>query len=328
MLSQQNSLMASQHQKFNFWAFYPNTQSKATSQVFTPSPFVLFRTDVYSSSRVVVCTLTTHNHIQSNMQDRLPQLVQIYQYQAHKINVLMIILNELVDVDITLNYSSCFGYNAMGFDTSTLTQDRDNTDGYFGITTHCPIPVLQYGYSFTWAKYCYMVLRPDMIRKLKAGQDTSYCNVLRSFLQTDVKGLVSFHPFDSFRDEIDIYMNNLVHGEMTTTQRISYFDTIFTPTNKESNEIFSFLEGKAREATIVPFLVFSNFFHQRFNWHRFLESTLVILQQFYIFTEKCDKQYRLFPGDQLKYSLKCMRCHQCVSFTTLGIGETLLNATS
>jgi hypothetical protein len=57
----------------------------------------------------------------------------------------MIILNELVGADITLNYSSRFGYNAMGFDTSTVTQDRDNMDGYFGITTLRPIPVLQYG---------------------------------------------------------------------------------------------------------------------------------------------------------------------------------------
>jgi hypothetical protein len=38
----------------------------------------------------------------------------------------------------------------MGFDTSTVTQDRDNMDGYFGITTHHSIPVLQYGDSFTW----------------------------------------------------------------------------------------------------------------------------------------------------------------------------------
>jgi hypothetical protein len=115
---------------------------------------------------------------------------------------------------------------------------------------------------------------------------------------------------------------------MTAMQRISYFDQIFSPTNRESNEIFSFLGGKAREATIIPFSVFSNLFHQRFNPHRFLESTLEILQQFYISIEKCDKQYRLFPRDQYKYSMKLMRCHQCVSSTTLGIGETLLNAPS
>jgi hypothetical protein len=149
---------------------------------FHPVSFVLIRTDVYSSCTVVVCTLTTHNHIQSNMQNRLLQLVQIYQYQAQKIKFLMKISNELVGVNITLNYSSCFGYNAMGFDTPTVTQDRDNMDAYFGIKTHCPIPVLQYGNSFTWAKYCYMVLQPDMIHKLKPIQDTSYCNALRPFL--------------------------------------------------------------------------------------------------------------------------------------------------
>jgi hypothetical protein len=52
---------------------------------FHPISFVLFRTDVYSSSTVVLCTLTTRNHIQLNVQNRPLQLVQIYQNQAHKI---------------------------------------------------------------------------------------------------------------------------------------------------------------------------------------------------------------------------------------------------
>ncbi len=155
----------------------------------------------------------------------------------------------------------------MGFDTSTVTQDCDYTDCFFGIMTHHPIPVLQYGNSFSWAKYCYMVLHPDMIRKLKPGQDTSYCNASNSFLQTDGKRFVSFQPFKSLHDDIDDYINNLVHREMTAMQRISYFHQIFSTTNKDSSEIFSFLEGKASEATIVPFSVFSNLFHQRFNQH-------------------------------------------------------------
>jgi hypothetical protein len=103
---------------------------------------------------------------------------------------------------------------------------------------------------------------------------------------------------------------------------------MFSTTNKDTNEIFSFLEGKAREAIINPLSVFSNLFHQRFNRHRFLDSTLEILQQFYISVEKCDKQYHLFPGDQYQYSVKYMRCCKCVSSTTLGIGEPLLNAPS
>jgi hypothetical protein len=228
--------------KIQFMGFVSQHTKQGYLSSFHPVLFVLFRTDVYSSSTVVVCTLTTRNHIQSNMQDRLLQLVQIYQYQAHKINFLMIISNELVGVDITLNYSSCFGYNVMGFDTSTVTQDSDNMDDYFGITTHRPIPVLQYGDSFTWEKYCYMVLHSDMIRQLKLVQDTSYHNALRSFLQTDVKGLVPFHPFDSLHNDIDIYINNLVHRKMTAImQQIGYFDQIFCTNNKDTNEIFSFV---------------------------------------------------------------------------------------
>ncbi len=90
-----------------------------------------------------------------------------------------------------------------------------------------------------------------MIRKLKPGQDTSYCNALRSFLQTDVKGFVSFQPFQSLHDDIDNYINNLVHREITAMQRISFFDQILSTTNKDTNEIFPFLESKAREASIA-----------------------------------------------------------------------------
>jgi hypothetical protein len=135
--------------KIQFMGFVSQHTKQGYLSSFHPVSFALFRTDVYSSSTVVVCTPTTHNHIQSNMQVRLLQLVQIYQYQAHKIKFLTIISNELVGVDITLNYSSHFGYTAMGFETSTVTQDCDYTDGYFGIMTHCTIPVLQYSNSFT-----------------------------------------------------------------------------------------------------------------------------------------------------------------------------------
>jgi hypothetical protein len=117
--------------KIQFMGFVSQHMKQGFLSSFHPVSFVLFRSDVSSSSTVVICTLTTCNHIQFKMQDRLLQLLQIYQYQAHKIQCLMIISNVLVGVDITLNYSSHFGYNAMGFNTSTVTQDRDYTDGCF-----------------------------------------------------------------------------------------------------------------------------------------------------------------------------------------------------
>ncbi len=72
--------------KIQLMGFVSQHTKQGYLSCFHPVSFVLFRTDVYSSSTVIVCTLTTRNHIQSNMQDRLLQLVQIYQYQAHKIN--------------------------------------------------------------------------------------------------------------------------------------------------------------------------------------------------------------------------------------------------
>jgi hypothetical protein len=93
--------------KIQFIGFVSQHMKQGYLSSFHPISFVLFRTDVYSSSTVVICTLTTRNHIQSNMQDRLLQLVQIDQYQVHNIKFLMIISNELVGVGITLNYSSC-----------------------------------------------------------------------------------------------------------------------------------------------------------------------------------------------------------------------------
>ncbi len=72
--------------KIQFLGFVSQHTKQGYLSSFHPVSFVFFRTDEYRSSTVVACALTTRNHIQSNMQDRLLQLVQIYQYQAHKIN--------------------------------------------------------------------------------------------------------------------------------------------------------------------------------------------------------------------------------------------------
>jgi hypothetical protein len=42
---------------------------------FHPSSFVIFRTNLKYSNIIVVCTLTCHHHILSNMQDQLLQLL-------------------------------------------------------------------------------------------------------------------------------------------------------------------------------------------------------------------------------------------------------------
>jgi hypothetical protein len=62
----------------------------------------------------------------------------------------------------------------------------------------------------------------------------------------------------------------------------------------------------ARKVSIIPFSIFMSMFHKRFMDHKFLESTLQLPQQFYIQVESTAHDYKVFPGDQSKFSLKCL----------------------
>jgi hypothetical protein len=81
----------------------------------------------------------------------------------------------------------------------------------------------------------------------------------------------------------------------------------------------------ARKISIIPFSIFMSMFHQRFMEHRFLESTLELLQQFYIQVESVAHDYKVFPGDQLKFSLKCLHCGKKITPTEL-LGKLLFMA--
>ncbi len=53
----------------------------------------------------------------------------------------------------------------------------------------------------------------------------------------------------------------------------------------------------ALSATQIPLSIFTNLFHQRFEKHSMLESTLELLQQFYIQMETEPHDFLLFPGE-------------------------------
>jgi hypothetical protein len=78
----------------------------------------------------------------------------------------------------------------------------------------------------------------------------------------------------------------------------------------------------ARKVSIIHFSIFISMFHQRFMEHRFLESTLELLQQFYIQVESIAHDYKVFSGDQSKFSLKCLRCEKKITPTEL-LGKLL-----
>jgi hypothetical protein len=62
------------------------------------------------------------------------------------------------------------------------------------------------------------------------------------------------------------------------------------------------------KATIIPFSIFTSMFNQLFTKYRFLESTLELLQQFYLQTKSIAQDYKVFPGDQSKFCLMCLCC--------------------
>ncbi len=84
-------------------------------------------------------------------------------------------------------------------------------------------------------------------------------------------------------------------------------------------------EDIALSATQIPLSIFTNLFRKRFEKHSMLESTLVILQQFYIQMETEPHVFPLFPGDSSLHTLRCMRCRQPVTLYG-SIGKTLLHA--
>ena len=302
------------------------TKDKNFLLEFHPSSYVIFKTDRKGENTVVVCTLTSRHHVLSNMQDRLLQLIQIFQYVHEKINFQLIITNEDVGKDITLDHYSRDAYSIMGFDTESLTQDINNI-GLFGIKTDSPIPMMQYGDSYTWAKYGYHILPPDRKRIPSPGVEKHYRTTLIQFLQTDMYKMIYFNLEIHMKSQIFEHVRSIFPDEMLESQRGSYFAEFCATHTKPNRAFFDFLDQKAIEGTVIPLSIFTNLFHQRFQKHRYLESTLELLQQFYISIEEPSvDRHRMFPGEDYKMTLKCTRCHQCVTSQIQEIDELLLSA--
>jgi hypothetical protein len=85
----------------------------------------------------------------------------------------------------------------------------------------------------------------------------------------------------------------------------SIWDQIL-PNPKTRDNVIEEVWEIARNATIIPFSIFTSMFHQCFVEHRFLESNLELPQQFYLQVDSIAIDYKVFPGDQLKCSLICL----------------------
>ncbi len=68
-----------------------------------------------------------------------------------------------------------------------------------------------------------------------------------------------------------------------------------------------------KEATKIPLAIFTDLFHHRFRKKTYLESTLEILQKFYIKLVNHSNTFRIWVGDLHKYCLHCTRCHRAIT---------------
>jgi hypothetical protein len=82
---------------------------------------------------------------------------------------------------------------------------------------------------------------------------------------------------------------------------------------KNADSVVSSIFDIAKESTKIPLAIFTDLFHHRFKKKPYLESTLELLQQFYIKLADLSNHFCIFVGDLHKYCLYCTRCHRAIT---------------
>ncbi len=175
----------------------------------------------------------------------------------------------------------------------------------------------------------------DLTSHNKAGPHQTYqkslveflcTNFLIEFLCTDLEGNLSFTLNPLTASKLDHFLLTLPEGLSEAANEDKDFDQHFWNENKKRKHHFiDEIVAIALSATQIPLSIFTHLFHKRFEKHSMLESTLEILQQFYIQMEIEPDEFHYFPGDSSLYTLRCIRC--CKPVTVAGsIGRTLLHA--
>jgi hypothetical protein len=100
---------------------------------------------------------------------------------------------------------------------------------------------------------------------------------------------------------LDEYLSSLQEGLSETENKGKIFDQQVWH-QKSKIQFIDEIMDIALFATQTPLSIFTNLFCQRFEKHSMLESTLEILQQFYIQMETQSEEYHLFAGDLSTYT--------------------------
>jgi hypothetical protein len=143
--------------------------------------------------------------------------------------------------------------------------------------------MLVYRDSLQWEKYGHHILplSLDLTSLNKGSLHQNFWNSLIEFLRTDLDGNLSstLNPLNASR--LDQYLSSLQEGLSETANKGNFFDQQML--HQRSKDYFiAEIASIALFASQIPLSIFTNLFKQRFEKHSMLESTLEILQQFYI----------------------------------------------
>jgi hypothetical protein len=230
------------------------------------------------SNTVVTCSLTTRHHILSNMQDHLIQILQLMQFWKTE-SFSLSLTNTVIGSDVKINQDSINGYMGLGFDMSNFNEY--GTDDVYTIGISMPIRMVQYCDSFSWSKYSSHLFPNNLSRMISDNVDELFHQNLTEFLQTDIDGSIDFLLNAITIESLVKYLKTFYMPPLDIDQISAIWDQILA-NPKTMKTITEEVWDVASKATIIPFSIFTSMFHQRFTEHRFLESTLELLQQFYL----------------------------------------------
>ncbi len=139
--------------------------------------------------------------------------------------------------------------------------------------------MVQYHDSFSWLKYCHCLFPNDLSRMISEMNNVNelFCQNMTEFLQTDIAGSVDVLLNAITIESLDKYLKTFYMPPLDIDQ-ISSICNQFFPNLKTSYTVIEEVCEFACKVTIIPFSIFTSMFHQHFTEHRFLESTLELLQ--------------------------------------------------
>jgi hypothetical protein len=145
------------------------------------------------------------------------------------------------------------------------------------------------------------------------GLHELFCKSMIEFLQTNINQYSSYSVDQVILDKLRKFLQDMLSLSSDAQQISSSFDRHLKD-EEAMNTVIGAINKIATSATTIPLSLFTSMMHQHFKKHTYCESTLELLQQFYLQAVSVEsKKYLLFPGDLSKFSLRCGRCGKCVS---------------